>query len=133
MTPKAILFLTLAEAVEIHSDQIERYGGSPGVRDLGLLSSAIAMPCASFQQEFLHGDVFQMAAAYAFHITRNHPFVDGNKRTGLAAALVFLELNGISVEGPDEGLYEAMMSLASGTLGKDRFAGLLKELCQRPR
>ncbi len=75
-------FLTLDEVIEIHRDMIERYGGSFGIRDEGLLESAVAMPQAGFGEQYLHADVFEMAAAYLFHIVRNHPFVDGNKRTG---------------------------------------------------
>lgn len=86
MTP---VFLTLDEALDIHRDQIQRYGGSSGIRDLGLLQSALAQPQAAFAGQFLHADLIEMAAAYLFHITQNHPFVDGNKRTGTAAALVF--------------------------------------------
>jgi death-on-curing protein len=73
-----IIFLTLAEVIDIHTDQIERYGGSPGVRDMNLLSSAVAMPSASFGSDYLHADICEMAAAYAFHIAQNHPFIDGN-------------------------------------------------------
>ena len=87
-------FLTLADVIRIHVDQIERYGGLAGIRDLGLLQSALAMPGASYGGEWLHRDLFEMAAAYAFHLSQNHPFVDGNKRTALASALVFLEPNG---------------------------------------
>ncbi len=92
---KEPLFLTLAEVIEIHNDQIKRYGGSAAIRNIGLLQSAIAQPPASFSGQWLHGDIFMMAAAYAFHICGNHPFIDGNKRTALASALVFLRLNGI--------------------------------------
>ena len=76
------IFLCLGEVVEIPRDQIERYGGSPGIRDLGLLQSALAMPAAGFGGRYLHTDLFEMSAAYLFHITQNHPFADGNKRTG---------------------------------------------------
>ena len=100
-----IVFLTLAEAVEIHFDQIKRYGGQCGIRDMGLLESSLAMPEAAFGGEFLHRSIFEMAAAYAFHICRNHPFVDGNKRTALACTLVFLELNGLSLPDPEGRLY----------------------------
>jgi death on curing protein len=123
-----ILFLTLAEVIEIHTDQIERYVGSSGIRDINLLSSAVAMPYASFHNKFLHADIFEMAAAYAFHISQNHPFVDGNKRTALATALVFLELNGISLSDPEERLYDVMISLASGNIDKARLAAILREL-----
>jgi|SRR3989337_528042 len=125
---KKIVFLTLAEVIEIHTDQIKRYGGTDAIRDMGLLSSAVAMPYASFHDTFLHADIFEMAAAYAFHISQNHPFVDGNKRTALASALVFLELNGITISDPHEKLYEAMMSLTSGNLNKAGFAEILRKL-----
>jgi len=121
-------FLTLAEVVEIHADQIKRYGGSDGVRDMSLLSSAAAMPYASFSGSFLHADIYEMAAAYAFHISRNHPFVDGNKRTALVSALVFLEMNGVSISDNQGELYDVMMSIASGHLNKAEFAKILREL-----
>ena len=122
------LFLTLAEVIEIHADQIHRYGGQAGLRDLALLESALAQPEASFAGEWLHGDHYAMAAAYAYHLCQNHPFVDGNKRTALAAALVFLELNGISILDPRGRLKNAMFRIASGTMSKADFSGLLKKL-----
>ncbi len=124
---KEITFLTLAEVIEIHTDQIERYGGSSGIRDINLLSSAVAMPYASIQDQFFHADLFDMASAYAFHISQNHPFIDGNKRTALAASLVFLELNGVSLSDSEDKLYEAMMSLASRSLDKAGLAAILRQ------
>ena len=123
-----LLFLTLAEVVEIHADQIQRYGGQDGVRDLALLESALAQPEASFAGEWLHKDIYEMAAAYAYHFCQNHPFIDGNKRTALASALVFLELNGISVLDPKGRLEKAMVQIASGKMSKIDFAPLLKKL-----
>ena len=123
-----ILFLTLAEAIEIHTDQIHRYGGQSGVRDLGLLESALAQPEASFAGEWLHGDIYEMAAAYAYHLCQNHPFVDGNKRTAITTALVFLELNGISILDPRGRLENAMIRMASGELNKENFAKVLRKL-----
>lgn len=123
-----ITFLTLAEVIEIHTDQIQRYGGSDGVRDMNLLSSAVAMPYASFSGSFLHSDIYEMAAAYAFHICQNHPFVDGNKRTALASALVFLEMNGISLLDPGGRLYNAMINLTTGKIIKIEFAKILRNL-----
>lgn len=128
---KNIVFLTLAEVVEIHTDQIMRYGGVDGLRDVNLLSSAIAMPYSSFSSfsgTFLHATLFDMAAAYVFHISQNHPFIDGNKRTALASALVFLELNGITISDPSGKLYNAMISLALGKLEKTNLAKLLNSL-----
>jgi len=125
---KKIEFLTLAEVTEIHADQIEHYGGTAGTRDINLLSSAVAMPYASFSGNFLHRDIYEMAAAYAFHISQNHPFIDGNKRTALASALVFLDVNGISISDSEGKLYEATMDIASGKLKKEEFANILRNL-----
>lgn len=125
---ETIIFLTLAEVMEIHADQVSRYGGSEGIRDINLLSSAIAMPPASFGGSFLHADLYEMAAAYAFHISQNHPFIDGNKRTALASALVFLGLNGSNITYRDRKLYDAMIAIASGKIGKPEFAGILRSL-----
>ena len=122
------IFLTLAEVLDIHSNQIELYGGQKGTRDLGLLQSALAQPEASFAGQWLHEDIFLMAAAYAFHICQNHPFFDGNKRTALASALVFLELNNISIDDPRQKLLEATLNMAKGTLSKQQFAQTLKNL-----
>ena len=123
-------FLTLAEVLSILHDQTTRYGGELGVRDLGLVSSAIAVPQASFGGRPLHGDLFEMAAAYAFHLCQNHPFVDGNKRVALASALVFLDLNGIRLSDPAEKLYPLMMSVARGEKGKSEIAQTFRELSE---
>src|SRR3972149_5325103 len=87
-----------------------------------------AMPYATFSGEYLHRNIYEMAAAYAFHICQNHAFIDGNKRTALASSLVFLELNGISIADPEERLYEALMNIASGELSKESFAEILRSL-----
>ncbi|TVQ23455.1 MAG: type II toxin-antitoxin system death-on-curing family toxin [Spirochaetaceae bacterium] len=121
-------FLTLSEVLTILRDQIARYGGDFGVRDIGLVSSAIVVPQATFEGTHLHTDLFEMAAAYAFHLCQNHPFVDGNKRVALASALVFLDLNGISLSGPDDKLYPLTMSVASGRAQKPQIATVLREL-----
>jgi death-on-curing protein len=122
------LFLTLAEVVEIHADQIHRYGGQVGIRDLALLESALVQPEASFGGEWLHTDHFEMAAAYSYHLCQNHHFIDGNKRTALAAALVFLELNGVSILDPRGRLKSAMLRIAAGKMSKADFAKLLRKL-----
>lgn len=132
MTEAELTFLDLASVIVIHVDQIQRYGGRVGVGDFGLLESALAMPRASFGGEWLHRDRFEMAAAYAFHLCRNHPFIDGNKRTGLACALIFLDINGISIEDPDGRLYQTMMDTASGSLGKLGLAQVLRDLSLGP-
>ena len=122
------LFLTLAEVVEIQKDQIKRYGGDPGVRDIRLLESAVFQAQASFGEQWLHKDIFEMAAAYAYHICQNHPFVDANKRTALAAALMFLELNGISLLDPKGQLADAMFKVAKGELTKTQLTNIFQQL-----
>ena len=125
---KSPVFLTLAEVVEIHGNQMGLYGGPRGVRDMGMLQSALAQPEGSFAGQWLHDDIFWMAAAYAFHICQNHPFFDGNKRTALASCLVFLELNDISLDDPGGRLLDATMKMAQGEIGKQRFVQVLKDL-----
>jgi death-on-curing protein len=121
-------FLIFSDVLEIHRNQIELYGGTNGIRDHGLLESALSQPEVSFGGDYLHETIFYMASAYAYHICRNHPFLDGNKRVALAAALVFLELNGISIEDPDEKLYDAVINIATGVLSKVDLASLLRSL-----
>jgi death-on-curing protein len=87
-------FLTVQAVLAIHEELIRRYGGSHGLRDAGLLDSAVHQPQASYGGEYLHPTLFDMAAAYLLHIVSNHPFVDGNKRTGWVACRVFLDMNG---------------------------------------
>ncbi|MBN2436503.1 MAG: type II toxin-antitoxin system death-on-curing family toxin [Spirochaetes bacterium] len=123
-----IIFLTLAEAIEIHNNQINLYGGASGIRDISLLQSALAVSEATFDNKYLHKDLFEMAAAYAFHICQNHPFIDGNKRVALVAALVFLDFNGVEIADPEEKLYKAVMNLASGKMNKEILAALFRSL-----
>ena len=120
-------FLSLDEIIEIHRDQVEQYGGELGIRDVGLLQSAAAMPKATFGGEFLHSDIFEMAAAYLFHIVKNHPFVDGNKRTGAVAAVVFLAMNGIELGASEEAFEGLVVSVASGKATKKVIAAFLRE------
>lgn len=115
-------FLNVEDVLQLHADQIALYGGEHGVRDTGLLESAVAQPQATFGGQYLHKDLVEMAAAYLFHIVKNHPFVDGNKRTGAVAALVFLDLNGIEIDAPKGSIYELTMSVATGHADKTQIA-----------
>lgn len=110
--------------VAIHGELVAEHGGIPGVRDAGLLSSALAHP----QNRAAHGEpsVFDLAAAYAFGIIRNHPFVDGNKRTGFLAAYVFLDLNGWELKAPEAEAVAAVLSLAAGEMDEAGFSTWLK-------
>ncbi len=121
-------FLDLEDVLLIHEEQLAKYGGAAGIRDRGLLESALAQPKATFGGDFVHADLFAMAAAYAFHIAENQPFLDGNKRTGVLAAVVFLELNGYIVVEPPSCFYEAMVALAERRLDKDGLAAMLREM-----
>ncbi len=121
------VFLTLDEVLALHADQLERYGGDPGVRDVGLLESALATPRATFGGAFLHGSLPEMAAAYLFHLVGNHPFVDGNKRVGLAAAIAFLGLNALWLEAQPDDLAELVLRVARGEATKAEVAEFVRE------
>jgi death-on-curing protein len=125
-------FLTLEEVLEIHSTQLARFGGAAGVRDIGLLESALSQPQASFGGEYVHGDLFEMAAAYLFHVVSNHPFIDGNKRAGLLSALVFLDINGIEINDKGDTLYDLTIKVASGNSNKSEISKVLRSLVAPP-
>lgn len=122
------VFLDIEDVLLIHEEQLATYGGAAGIRDTSLLESAVAMPRASAGGELAHEDLFAMAAAYAFHVAQNQPFLDGNKRTGLLAALVFLELNGVAIRDPDGRLHDAMLGIAERRLDKTGLAATLSAL-----
>lgn len=106
------IYLTLDEVLVLHDDQLMQYGGRPGIRDLGLLKSALAMPQAGYSGTLLHPTLAEQAAAYLFHISENQPFVDGNKRVGVAAAFMFLWFNGFELTIPDRELYDMAMAIS---------------------
>ena len=106
-------FLTIEDVLEIQREQIERYGGSHGLRDRAGLESALAVPQASFGGEWLHPTIPAMAAAYLFHLCQNHAFIDGNKRVGANAAIVFLFLNGWNLLFTEAELVDLVLRVAS--------------------
>jgi death-on-curing protein len=124
-----VLFLTLDDIIESHQNQIDTYGGSHGIRDIGLLESAIAQPEASFGGQYLHADIFEMAAAYLYHLVMNHPFVDGNKRVGLEAALIFLEINNENLKASDQELIDLVLKTTAGQVGKREIAEFFRSHC----
>ncbi len=129
-------FLTLAEVVSIHQDQISRYGGAPGIRDIKGLLSALAMAAMGGDDQYYHHGLVDMASAYLFHIIQNHPFVDGNKRVGVVAALVFLHMNGVEVDIPEKTLEDLAMAVAHGNSSKREVAlelGQYASLTTEPR
>jgi death-on-curing protein len=123
-------FVALDTVLLIHEESRSRFGGLAGLRSLELLESAIEQPTAMFGGEFLYNDLFAMAAAYLFYVVSNHAFLDGNKRTGLAVALAFLDENRVILDRPNDRLYEATMAVAEGRLDKSALAELLRELAQ---
>ena len=126
-----MLFLTLDDIIESHQNQIDTYGGSHGIRDIGLLESAIAQPEVSFGGQYLHADIFEMAAAYIYHLVMNHPFVDGNKRVGLEAALIFLEINDKILIANDDELVDLVLKTTAGQIGKREIAEFFRSHCTR--
>ncbi len=124
-------FLSLSEVLEIHQDQIDRYGGSAGIRDIDLLKSAIGMPSTTFGGGFLHTDIYEMASAYLFYIVNNHPFIDGNKRTGAVSALVFLLLNGYSFNASEKKLADIVLEIAQGLLNKSDITTFVRKWAKK--
>ena len=112
------VFLEATHVSRIHARLILEFGGEEGLRDAGLLESAVAMPKARLGGKFLHKGLADMAAAYLFHLVSNHPFLDGNKRTGLTAAILFLKLNQHGLDATDDELEELTMGVASGRRSK---------------
>lgn len=114
----ATKFLSVESVLLVHQRVIEEFGGDPGLRDRGLLESAVAMPQSSFAGAYLHDGMAEMAAAYHFHLCSNHPFVDGNKRVAVAAAELFLLINGIESSAKDDELEDLTLGVAGGTVSK---------------
>jgi death-on-curing protein len=127
------VFLRLDQVLVIHQDQIERYGGSAGVRDGGMLLSAIAAPAATFGGDYLLGDLHEMAAAYLTGLVLNHPFVDGNKRVAAMTALAFLHMNGWQLLMPQERFADLVLDIAKGRIDRAGTAAILKQHSKRLR
>ncbi len=123
----AIRFIPDEIVPTIHQDVIRRYGGESGIRDKHLLASALAQPKMTVGGKFVHKSIQDKAAAYGFHVCRNHPFVDGNKRVAFVLMTIFLEFNGWGLTATEEDAYSAMMSLADGKMSKPQLASWLKE------
>ena len=120
-------FLAVDHVLGIHRRIINEFGGQPGLRDRGLLESAVRMPAARFGGKFLHKGVPVMAAAYLFHLCSNHAFVDGNKRKALAAAEVFLLLNDMELDARGEELEDLTRDVARGRIAKDKVVAFFKQ------
>ncbi len=125
-----MVFLTFDDILESHQNQIDTYGGSHGIRDIGLLKSAIAQPEANYGGQYMHADIFEMAAAYLYHLVMNHPFVDGNKRVGLESALIFLEVNDALLDANDDELVDLVLKTTAGRVGKPEIAEFFRTHCK---
>lgn len=123
----AIHFIPNDVVLTIHTDLLQRYGGRPGVRDPGLLDSALAQPKMTVGGKFVHRTLFDKAAAYGYHVCKNHSFVDGNKRVAFVLMDIFLQKNGWEIVAHEEEAYAKLMALASGKLTKAELASWLKE------
>ncbi len=120
-------FVTVDDVLYIHRREIERAGGDPGVRDFGLVESSTAAAQATFEGEWLHEDLFAMAGAYVAAFVQNHPFVDGNKRTGTAAALTFLSLNGYELTEEHAGeLADVILQFVTHEIDRDEVVEYLR-------
>jgi len=119
-------FLTLEEVIEIHQDQLSRYGGAEGILNRDSLESAIAQPQASFAGQYLLTDLFEMAASYLFHLVQNHAFADGNKRVGAVSAIVFLLINDQDINLTDDALEALTRDVAQGKLDRAAVALFLR-------
>jgi death-on-curing protein len=124
-------YLSLKTVLAIHERSLEEYGGDPGVRDQGLLESAVAQPRARFGGSDLYPSLAEKAAALAFSLAKNHPFFDGNKRTGYGAMLVFLSRNGHTLDAPLDEHEATFLRLAAGTMSREEFLAWLRTVIVR--
>lgn len=122
-----VLFLSVEDVLVIHENTIAEEGGLAGLRDAGLLESAVLMPQQQFGGAYLHTGLAAMAAAYLFHIAQNHAFHDGNKRTAALAALVFLDVNSVSALPAPDALEEATLAVAAGEMSKNELTAWMQE------
>jgi death-on-curing protein len=127
-TPDDCFHLSVDIVREIHAEAINKFGGLDGIRDENLLTSAVLAPQSSFGGKSPYGDIVEVAAAYLFYICCNHPFLDGNKRTAMMAAIVFLRLNGIEPLSDSERWEELMLDVAAGKLDRDATTRRLRKL-----
>jgi len=121
-------FLSEEDILYIHNNQINLYGGESGIRSQELLNSAVSHVRTEFAGVKLYKNLIEIASAYIYHICQNHCFIDGNKRTALVAGLVFLNLNGLDILDPEEKLYQMMLDITEGKIGKSEIQKILRQL-----
>ena len=120
-------FLTLDQIAALHKLQIDQFGGSHGVKDEGLLLSALGQPESGFGDQYFHKDLFEMAAAYLFHLVKNHAFNDGNKRIAALAAAVFLEVNGLMVTADEDKFENLVLDAAQSLVTKEQITEFFRK------
>jgi len=130
---KSLKHLTVSAVRAIHAEVLAAHGGAAGTRDEALLESAVAAPQASMMGQPLMSDPVEIAAAYLFYLCRNHPFIDGNKRTALAACLVFLECNGLlpATKLSTDAWEAFVMDVAASRIDRDQTTARLRKLPKR--
>ena len=121
-----VVFIPKQIILYFHEQLIDLYGGTLGIRDEGLLDSALEQPKAKLDGSYLHDSLAKMAAAYGFHICQNHPFIDGNKRLALVAMDTFLQMNGYEISASEKDVYAIMIKMASGKISKEELTGWLE-------
>lgn len=127
MKSSKVIFITITRVLVIHSYSVKRYGGSQGIRDLGLVESAVARPQSGFGGEYLYKNIFDMAAALLQSLLKNHPFVDGNKRTALFSTGVFMKLNGYKLKNTHKEEVEFAVKVDNQNLTLEEISSWLKE------
>ena len=132
-TPEDCFHLSVEIVRQIHTEVIKQFGGLHGIRDQNLLASAVLTPQSSFGGKSPYTDIIDVAAAYLFYICRSHPFLDGNKRTAMLAAIVFLRLNELEPQPDSKRWEELMLAVAGGKLDRDATTRQLRKLLKRPR
>lgn len=125
------LFLPLDKVLEIHDRQIRLHGGDAAVRSVGLLESAAAAPASGIGDRYFHAFPFEMAAAYLFYLVKDHPFVDGNKRTGAVSALAFLSVNGYCLDAAEADLERITRAVAASEIPKPQITAFFEHYCNR--
>ena len=121
----------LRQVLVLHERMVRKYGGSSGVRDIGMLESALGRPFATFGGHDLYADVFLKAGALIQSIVKNHPFIDGNKRTAWVSVVALLKMNDWRVTVGEDVVVDFMISVANENLGVDEIAGWLKKRCRK--
>jgi len=123
------IWIDKRDVLAIHEQLLGLHGGAPGIRDEGMLESALARPLQQFA--YASPDIVDMAAAYTTGVVRNHPFIDGNKRTGFVVGTLFLEMNGLTFTASEAEAAQAVLELAAGTIDEAGFAAFLRDHVKR--